>query len=113
VALEAHATCEVISAVEVSEYVPVAVNCFDVPRTSVSELGATEICVSVGVGTTSVTPALVTPSKVTVIVVEPTARAVARPVLEMDATVDAELAQVAVDVTTTVELSLYFAVALN
>jgi len=108
-------TCVVMFAVELSEYVPIAVNCSVCPAVRLAGAsGVTAIEVSVGAGTTvKVTGALVIPDRDAVILVVPTARPAAKPPPVMVATTVLELFQVTCVVMSAVELSEYVPVAVN
>ena len=81
-------------AVELSEYVPVAVNCWVEPTAKLAgEAGATAMEDKLGV-TVKFRDGLVTPDKVAVILAVPTATPVAKPAEEIVALVVLELAQV-------------------
>ena len=102
--------------VELSEYVPVAVNCFDVPSAMLGLVGVTDIDTSVAEVTASEVDPDILPD-VAVIVVEPAATDVALPLepaaLLMAATVVDDDFQVTDVVTFCVELSEYVPVAVN
>ena len=102
--------------VELSEYVPVAVNCFDVPSAMLGLVGVTDIDTSVAEVTASEVDPDILPD-VAVIVVEPAATDVALPLepaaLLMAATVVDDDFQVTDVVRFCVELSEYVPVAVN
>ena len=110
------------AAVELSEYVAVATSCCVAPvsRCSVAGDSVTEVMVGAAGGgggaetaaTVTAAPALVTPLQTAVIVLEPPAAAVTRPVLPTAAMAGALLLQ-AVGVQAFVDASEYTAVALN
>ena len=96
-----HLTRDAMFVVELSEYVPMAVNCIDEPTgRSLGDTGVRviELNDTPGVTTVSATPGLVTPEKDAVILVVPVARAVARPSGEMGAVSGLELDQITWDV---------------
>ena len=102
----------VISGVEPSEYVPVAVNCWVLPRAIVGLSGVTTIESSTASVTVSEAVPL-TPARVAVMVVVPGIRVVAKPPAAIVATELSELVQVAVVVISAVEASEYVPVAVN
>jgi len=107
-----HVTVAVMSAVEASLKVPVAVNCCVRPRAMDGLGGVTAIEVSEM--TVSVTAGVeVTPPCAAVICVVPAATAVANPVVEIVAVAVEEEFQVTVAETSAVEPSLKVAVAVN
>ncbi len=75
---ELHVTAAVRSCVELSEYVPMAVNCWVAPNAMLGPVGVTVRDTSVAAVTVSVVDAEILPD-VAVIVVEPAATDVARP----------------------------------
>jgi hypothetical protein len=105
---EFQVTCVVRSCVEPSEYLPVAVNCRVVPRAILGLTGSIVIdCRVAGVTVRVVVPEI--PSIAAVMVVEPTARAVANPlepaVLLIEATAPSDELQVTCVVRSCFELS--------
>jgi len=80
-ASEIHVTDEVISALEPSEYTPVAVNCTVVPSTAVGAAGVILITSSVAAVTVTGALADVTEPIVAVMLVVPTLMAVTIPLL--------------------------------
>ena len=105
VAEELHIAVAVKSAVVLSPYVPVAVNCCGVPFVTEGFAGVTAIEISVGPLTVSSVVPLTLPMAA-VIVVGPEARVVAAPVALIAATVVADELHVAVAVKSAVLLSL-------
>jgi hypothetical protein len=94
-------------AVDPSLYVAVAENCSVAPTTTPGVVGATEIAVTVGVTTTTLSVALpLIPLNEAVNAVEPKATAVARPVEFTVATAVFAAVQLAVELTFPVEPSL-------
>jgi hypothetical protein len=109
---EVQVTCEVISWVVESEYVPVAVNCWVAPAAMLAVAGVTAIEDRVAAVTVRVAdPDL--PLKVAVMVAEPAALAVARPLLLTVAVVVLEELQVTCEVIVWVVESEYVPVATN
>jgi hypothetical protein len=105
---------EVITAVEPSLYVAVAVNCCVATAEMLAVLGVTAIEVSVfAIAPTASVAAPLTPLSDAVIVVEPVDNPVTNPSEFTVATVAVELVQVAVVVTSAVEPSLYVPIAAN
>lgn len=111
VVAEFQVTVAVRSVVEASLNVPVAVNCCVRPSATDGLGGVTAIEVSVM--TVRVTAGDVTPLIAAVICVVPPATAVANPVVEIVAVAGVPEAQVAVVEMSTVDASLYVAVAVN
>ena len=109
---EPHVTWLVMFCVELSENVPVAVNCWLVPLTMLGLGGVTEIvCKAAALTVRMVEP--LTPLNVALMVDEPLATPVARPAGEIAATVVVAEAHVTWLVRFCVELSLNVPVAVN
>jgi len=109
---DVQATEVVRSCVEASEKVPVAVNGCVAPLATVGLAGVTAIEASTGGATVSVVLPLTVP-ELAVMVVVPTATAVARPPAAMVAAAGVDDVQVTEAVMSCVELSAYVAVAVN
>jgi hypothetical protein len=103
----------VISFVDLSEYVAVAVNCCVFPTTIEAVAGVTAMLTTVGAVTVNVAGADVFPAAVAVMFVLPVATAVANPLPEIVATLVLADAHVAELVRSFVLLSEYVPVAVN
>jgi len=103
----------VISFVDLSEYVAVAVNCCVFPTTIEAVAGVTAMLTTVGAVTVNVAGADVFPAAVAVMFVLPVATAVANPLAEIVATLVLAEAHVAELVKSFVLLSEYIPVAVN
>lgn len=103
---ECHITDAVISSVEVSEYVPTAVNCCFNPTARFALVGVIAIDCSVAAITVNVCAGLVTPLSDAVMLVVPIATAVANPLDTIVATLGVAEFHVANAVKSTVELSV-------
>src|SRR6516165_8710371 len=112
VSAEAQVTWVVRTCVELSEYVPVAVNCWVVPLAMLGLAGVRAIDSRAAAVTVSVVEPLMLPM-VALILELPVPLAVAKPAAVMVATVVAAEAQVTWVVRTCVELSEYVPVAVN
>jgi hypothetical protein len=99
-----HVTVDVMSFVELSEYVPVAVNCCEPGFATVGVAGVTAIETKFGV-TVNTAIFEVTPESVAVMFEVPTATPVARPVAEIVAVAGVAEFQVTVEVMSFIELS--------
>jgi hypothetical protein len=109
---EAHVTLAVMFCVELSLYVPVAVNCSVVPAVAEVFTGVTAMDTSVGAVTVSVVLPTMAPL-VALIVLLPAFSADAKPALLIVAVVVLDDAHVTLAVMFCVELSLYVPVAVN
>ena len=113
---EDHVTAEVRSWVVASVYVPVAVNCCVVPFAMLGSAGVTAIDTSAAALTVNVVVPEIKPD-VAVIVVEPSALALARPseprAFEIVATTSSDEDHVTAEVRSWVEASVYVPVAVN
>lgn len=110
---ELHITELVMSNVELSEYVPVAVYCCVKPAAILAVVGVTVIELNVAAVTVNVLVGLVTPLNVAVMLVVPAAMVVANPPDAMVATLGVAEAHVTDDVMFTVVPSVYVPVAVN
>ena len=101
-----------MSAVELLAYVPIAVNCCVEPTANLSgDDGVTEMDDNIAISNSA--GGLVTPDRAAVILVLPTATAVANPTEEIVATVVSELNQVTRELMSVVELFAYVPIAVN
>jgi hypothetical protein len=110
---EAQVAVLVMSFVDLSEYVAVAVNCCVFPTAIEAVAGVTAMLTTVGAATVNVAGADVFPAAVAVMFVLPVATAVAKPLAAMVATLVLDDAQVTELVRSFVELSEYIPVAVN
>ena len=110
---DAQVTWLVRFSVELSEKLPVAVNCWVAPTVMLGLAGVTVIDWRTGAGVTVSIAAPVMPLRLAVMEEEPVATALARPVVEMVATEGVADAQVTWLVRFSVELSEKWPVAVN
>ncbi len=110
---EFQVTCAVTFGRQLSLYVPVAVNCCVRPFAIVGFAGVTAIDCSVAAVTVSTSTGEVTPLRLAVMLLVPTATPVANPAAVMVAAAVFDEFQVTCAVTFAVEVSLYVPVAVN